>query len=69
MDLNLRELQEIVRDRETCPWGGWGPDGLHPWGHKELDTTERLSNNNIGCPEENAFLTPAFQFWAVVSTW
>ena len=25
MDLNLRKLPEIVKDRETCPWGGWGP--------------------------------------------
>ena len=25
MDLKLRKLQEIVKDRETCPWGGWGP--------------------------------------------
>ena len=25
MDLNLRKLQEIVKDREICPWGGWGP--------------------------------------------
>ena len=36
MDMSLRRLQEIVRDREA--WRAWGP-----WGRKESDTTERLN--------------------------
>ena len=35
MDVSLCELQELVIDRET-----WHCDS---WGHKELDTTERLN--------------------------
>ena len=34
---------------EQAPGDGEGPEGLtccSPWGHKELDTTERLNNNN-----------------------
>ena len=38
MDMSLRKLQEIVKDRE-----GW------PWGHKESDITERLNNNHRLC--------------------
>ena len=34
MDINLNKLWEIVKDRE-----GW--HACSPWGHKELDTTER----------------------------
>ena len=32
MDISLSKLRELVMDREA-----W-----HPWGHKGLDTTERL---------------------------
>ena len=32
MDVGLGGLQELVMDREACSWG-----------HKELDTTERLN--------------------------
>ena len=35
MDMSLSKLQEIVKAREAC----------HPWGQKELNTTERLNNN------------------------
>ena len=38
MDMSLSKLQEIVKDRE--------PGVLHPWSHKESDTTERLNNSN-----------------------
>ena len=33
MYMSLSKLLEMVKDRETCPWG-----------HKELDTTEQLNN-------------------------
>ena len=33
MDMGLSKLRELVMDREA-----W-----HPWGHKELDMTERLN--------------------------
>ena len=33
-DMSLSKLLEIMKDREDCS----------PWGHKELDTTERLNN-------------------------
>ena len=39
MDMNLGKLQEIVRDREV--WRA----AVHG-GHKELDMTGRLNNNN-----------------------
>ena len=39
MDMNLSKLQEMVRDREV--WCA----AVHG-GHKELDVTWRLNNNN-----------------------
>ena len=36
MDVSLSKLQELMKDREACPWGG-----------KELDMTERLNNNKV----------------------
>ena len=41
MNMSLRKLGEIVKDREA-----WHASS---WGHKELDMTERLNNNNIKC--------------------
>ena len=38
VDTNLSKLQERVEDR-----GAWSP-----WGHKELDMTWWLNNNNKG---------------------
>ena len=40
MDMSLRKLQEIVRDRETCR------TAVH--GVTELDTTKQLNNNTSG---------------------
>ena len=40
MDMSLSKLLEMVKDREA--WRA----ACSPWGHKELDTTERLNNNN-----------------------
>ena len=40
MDMNLSKLREIVINREA-----W--HACHPWGHKVLDRTEWLNNNNI----------------------
>ena len=37
-DLSLSKLQEMVQDREA-----WSV-ACSSWGHKELDTTERLNN-------------------------
>ena len=34
MDMSLSKLQEMVKDKEACS----------PWGHRELDTTEKLNN-------------------------
>ena len=39
MDMSLGELWELVMDREA--WRAVPPH--NSWGHKELDTTERLS--------------------------
>ena len=39
MDVSLSKLWELV-DREA--WHA----AVSPWGHKELDTTERLNNNS-----------------------
>ena len=36
MDMNLGQLQEMVKDRECCS----------PWGHEESDTIWHLNNNN-----------------------
>ena len=41
MDMSLGKLQETVKDREV-----WLVAGT-PWGHKESDTTEGLSNNSL----------------------
>ena len=48
MDMSLSKFQEIVKDREA--WRA-----AIPWGHKELDTTDRLNNNNllIRCSSDN----------------
>ena len=37
MDVSLSELRELVMDREA-----WS-ECCNPWGHKELDMTERLN--------------------------
>ena len=38
MAMSLSKLQELVMDKEACPWGPWGP--YSPWGRKESDTTD-----------------------------
>ena len=40
MDMSLNKFQEIVKDREV-----WCTEVR--WGHKELDTSEQLHNNNM----------------------
>ena len=40
MNMNLSKLWERVKDRRA-------QRAAVPWGHKELDTIERLNNNNI----------------------
>ena len=47
MDMNLSKLLETVKDRET--WCA----ACCPWGHKELDMTFQLNNNNMGFPQLN----------------
>ena len=37
VDINLSKLWEIVEDRGLVCYS--------PWGHKELDTTQKLNNN------------------------
>ena len=39
MDISLRKLWKMVKDRETR-WAA-----VSPWGHKQSDTTKRLNNN------------------------
>ena len=39
MDMSLRKLQEVVKDRQARHAAVQG-------GHKELDMTERLNNNS-----------------------
>ena len=39
MDMSLSNLWELMKDRED-----W--QCCSPWGHKELDRTKRLNNNN-----------------------
>ena len=43
MDRNLSKLRELM-DREA--WRA----ACSPWGHKELDTTERLNSNDTDTP-------------------
>ena len=38
MDVSLSKLQELMKDREACPWGG-----------KELDMTEQLNWTESSC--------------------
>ena len=40
---NGHEFEQALRDGE----GQGSLACCSPWGHKELDTTERLNNNNI----------------------
>ena len=40
MDMSLSKLWELVKDREA--WRA----ACSPWGHKESDVTEWLSNNH-----------------------
>ena len=37
MDMSLSKLWEVVKGSLVC---------CSPWGHKELDTTERLNKNS-----------------------
>ena len=47
MNMNLGKLQEMVRDIEA-----W-----HAWGHRELDTTWCLNNNDIFTEYKSVLLT------------
>ena len=40
MEMSLSKLQKTLKDREA--WHA----ACSPWGHKELETTERWDNNN-----------------------
>ena len=59
MDMNLSKPQEMVKDRK--------PVCCSPWGHKESDTTERLSNKGLGAQEQKkrgVFMTcVSFSLW------
>ena len=64
MDISLSKLWEMVKDREV-----WST-ACNSWGHKELDTTERVNNNkevteNVNDPSEakrNIHLEFTFRF-------
>ena len=43
MDMSLSKLQELVMDREAWRAVTHGVTCCDSWGHKELDTTERLN--------------------------
>ena len=45
MDMSSSKLWEVVKDREA--WYA-----LCPWGHKELDMTERLNSKNNMSPKQ-----------------
>ena len=59
MDMNLRHLQEIVKDR-----------GAGPWSYKESDMTSPLNNNNKLFIQHwySAFANPYLLFFASLKT-
>ena len=60
MDMSLSKLWETVKDREACS----------PWGRKQLDTTERLSDNkssfasSVSAPVMFSYGPPSRSFFA-----